>query len=99
MLGHASQTSWLMQTAHDESQNLPDPDIFAFDIKEEVLNLKIAATTSLDFVEKPTTEQGVLKIAADDHNSGGGTTSSTATGTCWLGGCMPPQGWGHYQGH
>ncbi|CAD7933624.1 unnamed protein product [Amoebophrya sp. A120] len=48
-------------------------------LKEEVLNLKIA-TTSANFVEKPTTEQGVLKIAADDHNSGGGTTSSTRTG-------------------
>ncbi len=31
MLGHASQTLWPMQAVHDTSQNLPDPDIFAFD--------------------------------------------------------------------
>ncbi len=37
MLGHASQTSWPMQTMHDKSQNLPDPDIFTFDI-DELLN-------------------------------------------------------------
>ncbi len=31
MLGHASQASWVMENMHDKSQNLPDPDIFAFD--------------------------------------------------------------------
>ncbi|CAD7923688.1 unnamed protein product, partial [Amoebophrya sp. A120] len=29
MLGHASQTSGVMQNAHDKPGNLPDPDIFA----------------------------------------------------------------------
>ncbi len=31
MLGHASQTSDVMQNVHDKPGNLPDPDIFAFD--------------------------------------------------------------------
>ncbi|CAD7931793.1 unnamed protein product [Amoebophrya sp. A120] len=33
MLGHASQTSRLMQNVHHKYQNLPDPDIFAFDMQ------------------------------------------------------------------
>ncbi len=31
MLGHASQTSGVMQNVHDKPGNLPDPDIFTFD--------------------------------------------------------------------
>ncbi len=32
MLGHASQTSEVMQSVHDKPGNLPDPDIFTFDM-------------------------------------------------------------------
>ncbi len=31
MLGHASQTSGVMQNVHDKPGNLPDPDIFTVD--------------------------------------------------------------------
>ncbi len=34
MLGHASQTSGLMQNVHDKCLNLPDPDIFTVDTAE-----------------------------------------------------------------
>ncbi len=41
MLGHASQTSHVMQNVHDKPGNLPDPDIFAVDMakaqKEKIL--------------------------------------------------------------
>ncbi len=34
MLGHASQTSGVVQNVHDKPGNLSDPDIFTFDSKE-----------------------------------------------------------------
>ncbi len=36
MLGHASQTSWLMQNVRHKSQNLPDADTFTLDIRHFV---------------------------------------------------------------
>ncbi len=35
MLGHASQTSGLIQNVHDKCQNLPDPDTFTFDTSQQ----------------------------------------------------------------
>ncbi len=45
MLGHASQTSGLMQNVHDKCLNLPDPDIFTVDtVLRQMVNFTSAGT-------------------------------------------------------
>ncbi len=53
MLGHASQTSHVMQNVHDKPGNLPDPDIFAVDTVMAFFSPPSSSTNSNNRTNNP----------------------------------------------